>query len=287
MVLMHRWSPDSPIPIHISDGPLISFMLVSDKKPPHASSSEGISVSVEHRPTDWLLVFSLENRRFAPVFQSLYEDMCYSIIDADPVEAGEIMIDVYNKWKSAFSKKSNKLSSKEVQGLIGEMVVIRDVLMSDYDPRTVLNGWMLEEYGKQDFIFNNAWVEVKTIHVGVESIHISSIEQLDCAECNGSLIVVKIKRTSTNDKTAVTLDRIIGELYDLFSKGGCGSEFMSLMSDFGLPSEEYDKYAYNIVSKEIYDVNDTFPHIRRSELDPAIGRVEYDLSLHSLIGYLR
>lgn len=287
MVLMHRWSPDHPVALHISDGPLESFMLVTEKEPPSANSSEGVSIFKEHRSTDWILEFRLTNKRFLTVFQSLYEDICECTFDADPSKAGEIMVDVYNNWRHAFNNKSNKLSTNEIQGLIGELVAIRDILLPKYDPRTVLKSWMLGDHGKQDFILQDTWLEVKTIRVGVESIHISSVEQLDCTNYKGTLAVIKLKTTSSNDPGHVTLNKLIGELYLIFSEDGYGSEFMSLMSEYGLPSDEYDCNTYSIISQDMYDVSDTFPRIKRSDLDSAIGRVEYDLSLHSITDYLR
>lgn len=284
--MMHRWSPDHPIPLHVSDGSLDSFMLIMDREPPYAKSSEGVSVERLQRSRDWALTFRLNNSRFQPMFQSLYDDICDRLYDVAPDDAGKIMVDVYNEWRNAFSTKSIGLSEKEIQGLIGEMVVIRDVLSSLYDPKTILDSWMLEDYGKQDFIFRDTWFEVKSILIGRESIHISSVEQLDCTNNDGFLEVVRLKRTSINDRNNITINSLIADLYILFSKGGCGSEFMFSMSQLNLPCDDYNRYSYGIISLDQYSVNDEFPYIKRSDLDAAVGCVEYELSLHSLVKYL-
>lgn len=287
MIKMHRWSPNHPVPLHVSDGKLNSFILICDRKPPVAKSTDGVSVNIEKRNNDWILEFKLNNNRFYSVFNSLYKDVCDRIYDANPLFAGELIIDTYNNWKNAFSSKRNELSSSEIQGIIGELITIRDVLLKLYSPQEILNSWMLLDYGKQDFIFKNFWYEIKSTHIGNETIKISSIEQLDCTNSDGIMCVIKLKKTSKEDPNHLNINKLIDELYFLFSDNGYGAEFMRIVNELGLPSDKYDDICFNLISIEEYDITDDFPHIKRKDLDDAIGHVEYEIDLRSISEYRR
>jgi hypothetical protein len=279
---MHRWSKDHPIQVHVTEGQLTAFMLISPTRPPAVKQSKAVSITVdEYADSQWRLEFRLNDPRYYLMFKAFYEDVFDSTWDVKIEEAAATFIEIYNKWKRAFSTEGSQLSKEEVQGLIGEMFVIEEVLLKKYDPKTVLAGWMLDLRGKQDFIFSDAWYEVKSTHVGFNSVTITSAEQLDC-DADGFLLVVKLKNTSINDENKVNLSIIIERLMRLFDEHNCGEEFLAKLADFGLPSNKYDDQVYEIVELERYAVKDGFPCLKRSALPPAIGMVKYELYLEQL-----
>lgn len=280
--LMHRWSKDHPLPVHVTEGHLSGFMLMSPSKPPAVKQSKAVSVSSEeYQNGQWRLEFRLNDPRYYLMFKAFYEDVFDSTWNVELEDAASKFIEIYNKWKRAFSTDGLPLSKEEVQGLIGEMCVIDEILLKKYDPKTVLDGWMITQKGKQDFVFADSWYEVKSTHIGSNTITITSAEQLDCST-DGFLSVVKMKNTSVNDEKKVNLSIIINRLQNRFDEHNCGEEFLMKISELGLPSEKYDDQVYEIVQLEQYAVKEGFPSLRRSTLSPAIGLIQYELYLEQL-----
>lgn len=280
--LMHRWSKDHPLPVHVTEGHLTAFMLITPARPPSVKQSKAVSVSVEeYSDGRWRLEFRLNDPRYYLMFKAFYEDVYESTWNVKLEDAAETFIEIYKKWKRAFSTEGLPLSKEEVQGLIGEMCFIDEVLLKKYNAKTVLDAWMLTQKGKQDFIFADSWYEVKSTHAGSNTITISSAEQLDCST-EGNLAVVKLKNTSVNDEKKVNLSTIISRLLSKFDDCSCGEEFLMKIAELGLPSEKYDDQVYEIVELEQYAVKDGFPCLKRSTLSPAIGLVQYELYLEQL-----
>lgn len=279
---MHRWSKDHPLPVHVTEGHLSIFMLISPSRPPAVKQSKAVSVSIEEYPDgQWRLEFRLNDSRYYPMFKAFYEDVFESTWNVKLEDAAAKFIEIYNRWKCAFSTDGFPLTKEEVQGLIGEMCVIDEILLKIYDPKTVLDGWMLTQNGKQDFVFSDAWYEVKSTHVGSNTVVITSAEQLDCTT-DGYLSVVKLKNTSVNDEKKVNLSIIINRLLKTFDDFNCGEEFLMKLAELGLSSDKYDDQVYEIIELEQYAVKDGFPCLKRSTLSPAIGLVQYELYLEQL-----
>lgn len=279
---MHRWSKDHPLPVHVTEGHLSAFMLISPSRPPAVKQSKAVSVSIEeYSDSQWRLEFRLNDPRYYLMFKAFYEDVFESTWNVKLEDAAAKFIEIYKKWKRAFSTDGLPLTKEEVQGLIGEMCVIDEILLKKYDPKTVLDGWMLTQKGKQDFVFSDTWYEVKSTHVGSNTVTITSAEQLDCTT-DGYLSVVKLKNTSVNDEKKVNLSIIINRLLKTFDDYNCGEEFLMKLAELGLPSDKYDDQVYEIIELEQYTVKDGFPCLKRSTLSPAIGLVQYELYLEQL-----
>lgn len=279
---MHRWSKDHPLPVHVTEGHLSAFMLISPSRPPAVKQSKAVSVSIEeYSDSQWRLEFRLNDPRYYLMFKAFYEDVFESTWNVKLEDAAAKFIEIYKKWKRAFSTDGLPLTKEEVQGLIGEMCVIDEILLKKYDPKTVLDGWMLTQKGKQDFVFSDTWYEVKSTHVGSNTVTITSAEQLDCTT-DGYLSVVKLKNTSVNDEKKVNLSIIINRLLKTFDDYNCGEEFLMKLAELGLPSDKYDDQVYEIIELEQYAVKDGFPCLKRSTLSLAIGLVQYELYLEQL-----
>ena len=279
---MHRWSKDHPLPVHVTEGHLSAFMLISPSRPPIVKQSKAVSVSIEeYSDGQWRLEFRLNDPRYYLMFKAFYEDVFDSTWNVKLEDAATKFIEIYKKWKRAFSTDGLPLTKEEAQGLIGEMCVIDEILLKKYDPKTILDGWMLTQKGKQDFVFSDTWYEVKSTHIGSNTVTITSAEQLDCTT-DGYLSVVKLKNTSVNDEKKVNLSIIINRLLKKFDDFNCGEEFLMKLAELGLPSDKYDDQVYEIIELEQYTVKDGFPCLKRSTLSPAIGLVQYELYLEQL-----
>ena len=91
--------------------------------------------------------------------------------------------------------RGNMLSEDEIKGLIGEILFLKDFLLSQYGEVSSVNAWIGPEMADQDSVFSDVWYEVKATTSGANSIKVSSIEQLDVA-LDGELIIVFLDKTS-------------------------------------------------------------------------------------------
>ncbi len=279
--LMHRWSADHPLPVHVTDGKITAFVLISPTKPPSARQSRAVCVTTREYEDDWRIEFRLKDDRYYHMFKSFYEDVFESTWKTDLGHAASTFIDIYNKWIHAFSIESLSLTKDEIQGLVGEMCFIKDYLSKRYDAKTILDSWMIIERGKQDFIFPDVWYEVKSTHIGSNVITISSIEQLD-NHIPGFLEVIKMKTTSINDGNKVTVNTLCKKLQKYFDDCGCGEEYSIKMNELGIPDEKYDKYVYEVIEYGEYNVDEKFPCIRRNTIPTSVGNAIYELYLDQL-----
>ena len=282
---MHRWSGTHPLDVYVPVGELDYFVLYMPVSPPVAKSSVGVEIERFRRDDGWALKFSLKYPRFRAMFQALYDDVFKETWNVTPESSGRVFIDIYNRWRDAFTFEKSHLTQVEIKGLIGEMVTIRDVLLKAYSPNTVLDSWMLLHRGEQDFIASDFWYEVKATDPRATSVGVSSIEQLDDVSRSGMLVVVRLKTTSSEDPEHVTVNSIIKELYQMLSGSGCSEKFLGMMHELGLPSDEFDNQCFSVSGVELYNVDDSFPCLRRQSIPESVTKVEYQLNLGVISSY--
>ena len=228
--------------------------------------------------------------RFSLVDQSL-EDLFYKFCD-DIVEKTRgvkdsslgynAIIDRFLLWKRLFvSAKDDILSEKEIMGLMGELIFLKDFLFPLLGYRKAIEGWSGQDRTKKDFSFSTDWYEVKTVSCGKDTVLISSMEQLD-SENSGVLAVVFLEKMSQSYK-GITLNSLVCGIIDLIDNEGCCNSFLEKI--------EKSCYAYNVTYDSIvfqkkgikrYQVDDSFPKITSSSVPVGIVAAEYQISISAI-----
>ncbi len=230
--------------------------------------------------------FILQNISYKSMFIKFCEDMSEYVesISAQSVISGTIKR--WKIWKEMFGKKKkNLLDKKEIKGLIGELLVLRDFFFVHYTEDVAIQSWLGPLGGHKDFEVDDTWYEIKAIESSVNEIHINSLEQLD-SDRNGHLVVVKLDSTSPASNGAINLNLIVMSLMNMISEPDNLSLFVERLDAKGyVYDEDYTGTAFFHKKTEYYTVNESFPKIVRSLVNPGIHTAEYTIVLNSIQNY--
>ena len=131
---------------------------------------------------------------------------------------------------------------------------------------------------------DNVWYEVKAVTASKESVHISSIEQLD-SDVTGYLAVYKLEKMGpTYD--GIKLNSLAGEIMTSIKSDFYKDLFANKLLSYGFDwSNDYDNFVYSLSSYSKYVVEDGFPRISRDKIALPIIKVQYEIVLSNIEVY--
>ena len=258
-----------------------NFSPVADIK-----SVAGIEVNQFHNEDFNTLQFSLNYNDNKELFFTFCEDIIETTrIINDKRNAYKTILDRYYSWKKMFSSAKKILSESEIMGLIGELLFLRDFLFEKYGKSEALKSWSGQELTHKDFSYNNKWYEVKAIHSGKDSVKISSLEQLQSTN-DGELVVFALEKMSPS-YDGVKINALALDILNSLELDSQKDLFLYTISTQGFTFDaNYDEFVYALISMTRYSVNSSFPKLTREDVNEAILRVQYDLSLAILNNYV-
>ena len=161
-------------------------------------------------------------------------------------------------------------------GLIGELLFFRDEMIPTKGLDAALDSWIGPEKTHKDFSYDNDWYEVKTINFGKESVHISSIEQLDGSN-EGYLVVYSLERMSPSFN-GVRLNELVAQIMDLIPIAIQRDLLLAKLELYGYDfSPEYDNYVYAVSDCVSYMVHENFPRLVRKDIPVSVSRIQYEI----------
>ena len=246
-------------------------------------SSEVISVTHINSGEENFIRFSLENPALLECFCTFCEDLLSSThVISDDETAYQTIRSRYFSWKQLFKPNHGNLTEIEIMGLIGELLFLRDNMIPTKGLEAALDSWSGPEKTHKDFSYENDWYEIKTIHFGKESVHISSIEQLDSSN-SGYLIIYSLEKMSPSFN-GIKLNALVNEIIALISPAQHKETFLAKLSLFGFDfSPENDNYVYDLKSIVSYIVDSNeFPRVTKNSVPVSIIKVQYDILVSDL-----
>jgi hypothetical protein len=249
-------------------------------------SVAGIAVNQFKNEDFNTLQFSLMYNENKELFFTFCEDIFETTRSiADNRNAYKTILNRYYSWKKMFSTPKKLLSESEIMGLIGELLFLRDYLFEKYGKGEALSGWSGQELTHKDFSYNDVWYEVKAIHSGKDSVKISSLEQLQSTN-NGELVVFSLEKMSAS-YDGIKINNLALEILNSLDMDALKDVFLSaiMYQEFTF-DESYNEFVYDLISMNRYSVNSEFPKLTRNDVNDAIIKAQYDLSLAILNNYL-
>ena len=266
-----------------------TLLLLSTPEPPHVFSSKLIEVHIGKRADErWALSFSLNDSKFEDIFYHFCDDIAESSEDVSDEDQGALFIcNRYIKWQQLLKKNSSGLLSfSEIKGLIGELIFLKNFLFKKHTSKESLLSWIGPNKADQDFVCPECWYEVKAVVSGAESVHISSVEQLD-SEKPGELVVIYLDKTSQSDPNKITLNDLIDKITESLTYGDERRILKNILIEQGyFAREEYDEYVFKYSGHARYAVKVGFPTLQRKNLPQAVAEVKYTISLSSISEYI-
>lgn len=230
------------------------------------------------------IVFSLlDNKMLRP-----FCDFLNTMIDStshnslSEQDAYNAICEVYFVMQKMFRSSSDLLSEAEIKGLIGELLFLSEHLFPIMSITKAINSWSGSEKTRKDFAFDKEWFEIKTIDFGKDTVHISSIEQLD-SPIKGSLFIFQLERMA-EEYNGITLNSLVTKVLSQITSISDKDIFASKIKEYNYTYHpKYDNYVYEVRSKDEYVVDDNFPRISRSNVPSAIAKASFDLIIAEIL----
>lgn len=279
--------PYHPLDWQYNEGnPKFALVISSADRPPPIRGTRGLSVeSWEKSNGEFHIAFVLKDDQYAESFCKFCEDSIESSKNVNPEDGLAFALARYKHWMRMFKPCSEHLDETAIEGLIGEMLALEKLFLRRYGEASAIKSWTNKIQGKQDFVQDDCWYEVKALIDGKRSVRITSLEQLD-RDDPGRVVIISLRRTTTESAEKINLnnlsDRIMGTFRSLESR----NEFMETLSCTGYEDDTfYDNINYELVKIDEYDVREGFPRLRHSRMMPGILGGEYDISLDTIVEY--
>lgn len=224
------------------------------------------------------ILFSFNSRENSTLFYKLCEDIINQTRDCSPDNGYVEIINRYNLWKKMFYGRKDIMSEDEIQGLIAELLFLKDRIIPLYGTTTGLNSWSGPEPTHKDFSHGNEWFEVKSIANNKPTVGISSIEQLE-SNVDGKLVIFHMEKMSP-EFNGYSLNPLVEQIRDSLVLETDRDLFMDKLAQAKYAySEVYDNYVYNIVKVESFCVTGQFPRLMYDNMPRGIVKVRYEIEL--------
>ena len=241
-----------------------------------AAKYTNFSLKQYRKGDQWEIVLKLLNTELEFTFSVLCSQIINGLNDSEITDGGKYISFHLERWYNLLAK-SRQLTVEQERGLWTELHILEASVIK-YGKTETLHSWVGPTGAPQDFCFEDNYVEVKSLMEKAGEIRISSLDQLNPVG-NLYLVLVGIQQSSFG----LTLKEKVQKLNKIFSDPDDQLLFKESLMMCGY-SEEMEKTGsdrkYEVVSINWYDASSTeFPALRKSEINPAIIKANYVLSV--------
>ncbi|MBE6069370.1 MAG: PD-(D/E)XK motif protein [Clostridium lundense] len=262
-----------------------SLVVIEESMIKNATSTRMIKVILGKREDGKIkLEFSLMDKLFEELFYKFCEDIVFASQNSLKEHAIEDVVNRWTAWKTMFQNANNEvLSDSIVQGLIGELLFIKNYMIPKYGFEQAITSWEGPVGGHKDFVIADTWYEVKTCSFSSDTVKISSLEQLDSINV-GYLKITRIEKTNETDANAVNLNLIVEEIKEKILSVDILKLYYEKLSNLKYNYNVlYDKLTFKIGAEKLFEVNENFPRIRRKEIPAQVQSIQYELRISNLM----
>lgn len=267
-----------------------TYVVVSKYEPSNLLSTKLIVVNKVYDPSrsEWQLQFNLtsSSNSSEDMFKYIFKDI-FNTIDFNGAEqnAFKALCHRYEHWQQLLSRLPDSFGRLKQQGLLAELLVLRDNLIPNYGLEKALEMWQGPKGAKQDFILPEGWIEVKSTNFGKREIYISSLEQLDTPINAGELTVITLQESNAYDSSAICLSTVIDEIESEINDDLIAIDFKEKLLLVGYGQNKENELYFRVCDIESYSVNEEFPKIKRNDISTAITKVSYTLNLEAISNF--
>lgn len=263
-----------------------AISVVTKERELNLVSTELIKVrKISLKNNEMAILFILTDENLLSIFISFAIDL-ENVVDLDD---NVTIVEIYNRylyWQKMFNAEKKKFSESTIKGLLCELHIIEAFMIPKYGADEAVRGWIGSESERKDFAYSDGiWYEAKAISFGKDTVRISSVEQLE-SNTEGILLVSELEKTSSENPHGVRLIDQINRIRKLIELEDINLSFLNKISLLGFtldiisdPEHEANHFRYIIHTTHCYNIDDSFPRVKREELPIAVGQVSYELIL--------
>lgn len=222
------------------------------------------------------------------LFAAMTEDIVrtlHRIADSRPESTLRVLLDRIRSWQMFMDRGSDGVLSPEGElGLVGEIVVLGQLVDAGMSALSACEGWEGPRDGVHDFRWRCGAIEVKTSSAppGSFPARIGSIEQLDDTTVQPLfLAAVRVSQA----QAGLTLPQWVQDMRGrLAGQDAACSEFNDRVLQGGYSDAQADRYPRRFAFHDLrlFPVDATFPRLTRSTVPAAITEVRYQIDLDTL-----
>ena len=226
---------------------------------------------------------------------AVFTRFCYVLLDIEPGDGGQeyanSLLRVLVQWMHFLQKlkDSKEMEIRKQIGLLGELVFLRDYLhrKKRIPYKEIIKYWTGPEKAPNDYMFGDISYEIKCHFSEEESVHIANEKQLLFHGKPLFLVTYSVQQdengVSVDDLSKSIRDELLvecAELKELFDQ-------KLFLAGFN-PAKVYTGLNHFIIADPVfYEVNEHFPHIVINNSDTAIFKINYELSLTDIVGFIK
>lgn len=231
----------------------------------------------------WNLSFTLQDAKFTEVFLRLADDVHGRSARApnEAVALDKVSTVISEWWRLLKPRPTGLLTMEELRGLIGELWLLLGEFSAPRAMDVAVEGWLGPLGLPQDFWYpDTGYHEAKSIGPSTTTVRINSETQLD--ESPLELMVLRVANTGETSVGAVNLPTLVARVGASLAEIGASTDPLNeRLMRLGVNVDEpfYRDTWFVVTHLLTYGVRPEFPAIRASQLDPAIGRVTYQVEL--------
>lgn len=266
------------------------YFIISSLEPKSLLSTKLIDVDklYDYSRKEWSLLFTLKSNSNSSLdmFKYIFKDILNSV--NFNISEQKSLVDLctrYEHWQQLLSRLPDSFGRLKQQGLLAELLVLRDNLIPNYGLEKALDMWQGPKGAKQDFILPEGWIEVKSTNFGKREIYISSLEQLDTPINAGELTVITLQESNAYDSSAICLSTVIDEIESEINDDLIAIDFKEKLLLVGYGQNKENELYFRVCDIENYSVNEEFPKIKRNDISTAITKVSYTLNLEAISNF--
>ena len=222
-------------------------------------------------------------------FRIFCED-CANTVDkqapGDIASTLTVLTAVISRWQRLFDGSFKKSLSKTAEiGLIGELLVLKTILMEAISPSDAVLAWNGPKGHEQDFSYNGSLLEVKCqLSSRDRVVNIASLEQLDGVSGQIYLAHLGISNSSEMAGDAFSLPSLVESvLVQLVGDNYATDTFLGSLQQAGYQHGEEKVFETYVQSfAYLFKVSETFPKIIRRQVPSPIERCSYKLNTAQL-----
>jgi len=260
---------------------LQSKNLFESIKPP--ASLNGISILKRNSAYNiGELFLILNNKEDWQIFNSLCEDLISITHKYDSDEAMINAVEVrLKRWQQLLKQDRNQDMSLERQmGLFTELLCLKDIITPKIGIEQAVTSWVGADFDKQDFLLDNAIIEVKSYRTTKSPIiNISSLQQLHSDK--EPIFLLTYSLMQSDNGTAI--NSIVKDIEKLLENEpeDVLNIFDNKLLEYGYIPEivKTPFYKFIVDKTKAYYVSDDFPKLSPEYIKSQIIKVKYSIDL--------
>lgn len=267
-----------------------ALIIISNIAINNVESSRSINETCNKRKDGrYYISFQLTDSTQEEVFIYMCSDLInYSLHANTEREAINRVESRFSQWRRLMEKRHSEiLSGSKRKGLIGELLYLKHQIEKGLSNTVAIKGWVGPDGADQDFVYDQLWREIKTTTQSSDEVSIHSLEQLGKEDEYGKLIVYRVDSCAPEAENAFTLRSLVKHIYTLLNDDYAAIELFTIkLNNAGyIDLEVYDSFPYKLYGTEVYDVNEEFPRIVRSNVRSEIIECSYSISLSAIANW--